>query len=48
MVTPNTFTASSTIFDFETDSIRALVPAGNLPIATGITSHSRAISGPNT
>jgi DNA-binding beta-propeller fold protein YncE len=36
MVTPNTYTADSTIFDFDTDSIRALVPAGNLPIATGM------------
>jgi len=36
MVTPNTYTADSTIFDFDTDSIRALVPVGNLPIATGM------------
>lgn len=36
MVTPNTYTASSTIFDFTKDSIRAIVPAGNLPIATAL------------
>lgn len=36
MVTPNTFTANSTIFDFNADAIRALVPTGNLPIATGM------------
>jgi DNA-binding beta-propeller fold protein YncE len=36
MVTPNTFTSNSTIFDFENDAIRALVPTGNLPIATGM------------
>jgi len=36
MVTPNTFSATSTIFDFGTDSVRALVPTGNLPIATGM------------
>jgi DNA-binding beta-propeller fold protein YncE len=36
MVTPNTFSATSTIFDFVADSIRAIVPMGNLPIATGM------------
>jgi YVTN family beta-propeller protein len=36
MVTPNTFTADSTIYDFKTDSVRNLVHVGNLPIATGM------------
>lgn len=36
MVTPNTFSNTSTIFDFDTNSIRALVPTGPLPIATGM------------
>lgn len=37
MVTPNTFSQTSTIFDFNTDSVRALVhTTGNLPIATGM------------
>lgn len=36
MVTPNTFSDTSTIFDFNTDMVRALVPTGNLPIATGM------------
>jgi len=36
MVTPNTFDNTSTIFDFNTDAVRALVPTGNLPIATGM------------
>src|SRR5215831_2459569 len=36
MVTPNTFSATSTIFDFNTDAIRALVSTGTLPIATGM------------
>jgi hypothetical protein len=36
MVTPNTFTADSTIYDFNTDSVRELVRVGNLPIATGM------------
>jgi DNA-binding beta-propeller fold protein YncE len=36
MVTPNTFSDTSTIFDFNTDLVRALVPTGNLPIATGM------------
>jgi DNA-binding beta-propeller fold protein YncE len=37
MVTPNTFSDTSTIFDFNTDSVRALVhTTGALPIATGM------------
>ena len=36
MVTPNSYTADSTIFDFGTDSIRTIVPVGNLPIATSM------------
>lgn len=37
MVTPNTFSETSTIFDFNTDSVRALVhTTGALPIATGM------------
>jgi DNA-binding beta-propeller fold protein YncE len=37
MVTPNTFNDTSTIFDFNTDSVRALVhTTGALPIATGM------------
>lgn len=36
MVTPNAYTADSTIYDFNTDAVRALVPIGNLPIATGM------------
>ena len=37
MVTPNTFSDTSTIFDFNTDSVRALVhTTGPLPIATGM------------
>lgn len=36
MVTPNAFTADSTIFDFSTDSIAGIVPAGAHPIATGM------------
>ncbi|HEX2329969.1 MAG TPA: copper oxidase [Candidatus Angelobacter sp.] len=36
MVTPNTFTADSTIYDFATDSVRAIAHVGNLPIATGM------------
>jgi len=37
MVTPNTFSDTSTIFDFTTDSVRALVSTtGHLPIATGM------------
>ncbi len=36
MVTPNTFTADSTIYDFATDSVSNVVRVGNLPIATGM------------
>lgn len=36
MVTPNSYTADSTIFDFGTNSIRTIVPVGNLPIATSM------------
>jgi 6-phosphogluconolactonase (cycloisomerase 2 family) len=37
MVTPNTFSDTSTIFDFNTDAVRALVhTTGALPIATGM------------
>lgn len=37
MVTPNTFSDTSTIFDFTTDSVRSLVhTTGALPIATGM------------
>ncbi len=36
MVTPNAFTADSTIFDFTRDSVAAIVTAGAIPIATGM------------
>ncbi|HWQ69357.1 MAG TPA: copper oxidase, partial [Patescibacteria group bacterium] len=36
MVTPNAFTADSTIYDFPSDSVAAIVPAGAHPIATGM------------
>ena len=36
MVTPNAFTRDSTIFDFKTNAVRALVPVGEAPIATGM------------
>jgi YVTN family beta-propeller protein len=36
MVTPNAFTADSTIFDFPSNSIEKIVPVGALPIATGM------------
>ncbi len=36
MVTPNAFSADSSIFDFPTDSLAAIVPAGSHPIATGM------------
>ncbi|HET9587490.1 MAG TPA: hypothetical protein VFO91_01765 [Anaerolineales bacterium] len=36
MVTPNVFDADSTIFDFAQRRIRAIVPAGSHPIATGM------------
>jgi DNA-binding beta-propeller fold protein YncE len=40
MVTPNAFTADSTIYDFPRDAIDAIVPAGSHPIATGMTPDS--------
>jgi DNA-binding beta-propeller fold protein YncE len=40
MVTPNAFTADSTIYDFPGDVIDAIVPAGSHPIATGMTPDS--------
>src|SRR5262245_27044742 len=36
MVTPNAFTADSSIFDFPTDRLVAIAPVGALPIATGM------------
>jgi YVTN family beta-propeller protein len=36
MVTPNAFTKDSTIFDFNTNAVRDLVPVGEAPIATGM------------
>ena len=36
MVTPNAFTRDSTIFDFNTNAVRDLVPVGEAPIATGM------------
>jgi len=36
MVTPNAFSADSTIFDFPSDAIAHIVPAGEHPIATGM------------
>lgn len=36
MVTPNAFTADTTKFDFRTNSIGAILPAGTIPIATGM------------
>src|SRR6266508_5714142 len=36
MVTPNAFTADSSIFDFQRDQLRAIVPVGAHPIATGM------------
>jgi len=36
MVTPNAFTRDSTVFDFNTDAVRDLVPVGAAPIATGM------------
>jgi len=40
MVTPNAFTADSTVYDFASDAIRAIVPTGAQPIATGMTPDS--------
>lgn len=36
MVTPNAFTANSSIYDFPRDAIAAIVPTGAIPIATGM------------
>ncbi len=36
MVTPNAFTADSTIYDFGLDQVIAIAPTGNIPIATGM------------
>lgn len=36
MVTPNAFTADSSVFDFPSDSLVAVVPVGSHPIATGM------------
>jgi DNA-binding beta-propeller fold protein YncE len=36
MVTPNAFTADSSIFDFNTNAVRAIVPTGAHPVATGM------------
>jgi DNA-binding beta-propeller fold protein YncE len=36
MVTPNAFTADSSIFNFPRDRLAAIVPAGEHPIATGM------------
>ncbi|HEV3468660.1 MAG TPA: hypothetical protein VG148_05020 [Pyrinomonadaceae bacterium] len=36
MVTPNAFTANSSIYDFPRDAITAIVPTGAIPIATGM------------
>ncbi len=36
MVTPNAFSADSTIFDFPSNSIHDIVPVGDHPIATGM------------
>lgn len=40
MVTANAFTADSTIYDFPTDDVAAIVRAGEHPIATGMTPDS--------
>jgi hypothetical protein len=36
MVTPNAFTADSTLFDFPTNAVRTILPSGTIPIATGM------------
>jgi len=36
MVTPNVFTADSTIYDFSSDLIAGIAPTGIIPIATGM------------
>lgn len=40
MVTPNAFSADSTQYNFSNNSIDAILPAGALPIATGMTPDS--------
>lgn len=41
MVTPNAFSADSTQYNFANNSIDAILPAGVLPIATGMTPDSK-------
>jgi len=41
MVTPNAFSSDSTQYNFANDSIDAILPAGALPIATGMTPDSK-------
>jgi YVTN family beta-propeller protein len=41
MVTPNTFSADSTQYNFANDSIDAVLPSGAIPIATGMTPDSK-------
>lgn len=41
MVTPNAFSADSTQYNFANNSIDAILPAGALPIATGMTPDSK-------
>ena len=41
MVTPNAFSSDSTQYNFTSDSIDAILPAGALPIATGMTPDSK-------
>lgn len=41
MVTPNAFSSDSTQYNFANDSIDAILPAGVLPIATGMTPDSK-------
>jgi hypothetical protein len=41
MVTPNAFSSDSTQFNFANNSIDAILPAGALPIATGMTPDSK-------
>jgi hypothetical protein len=41
MVTPNAFSSDSTQYNFSTNSIDAILPAGAIPIATGMTPDSK-------
>ncbi len=41
MVTPNVFSADSTQYNFPNNSIDAILPTGNIPIATGMTPDSK-------